>query len=355
MRKRFKEKIEMVDRSGMYGKILEFPEQLLKGWEIGKPYVDALDVTQFRNIVWDGMGGSAIAGDLINSLLAETLPIPIFVNRGYRLPGFVDSKTLFIASSYSGNTEETLSAANEAVERGCSILCVTTGGRLGQIAEENAIPTFRLPSGYPPRAALGYNLGLFLSIFRQMGLSMISRDDLAEAVSFLTEQSNYWMQNDGKGSLPYRLAREIRGRIPLIHTSDRLSPVGYRWKTQFNENSKTHAFTLPFPEMNHNEIVGWEVLSDTETFFQHLAMVLLSVPDDFKRIRTRMDITKDLIEESGGLVLEVEGEGPSFLARLLHLIFMGDLVSFYLAVLYNADPTEILKIDHLKKALSKFA
>lgn len=348
----FEETINLVDKSGMFQKILEFPNQLIKGWEIGDGFRETIDFGRFRNVVFGGMGGSAIAGDLVRSLFDTQLSIPLIVNRGYRLPGFADARTLFIASSYSGNTEETLTATREAVEKGCSILCVTSGGQLSELAREKGYPLLILPPGYPPRAALGYSLGVFLSLFRKLGIGEISRDDLAETVAFLEETIQTWGQSENEKNLPFVFAKEIQGKIPLVYSSaDLLGAVGFRWKTQLNENSKTHVFYQPFPEMNHNEIVGWECLSGTKTFFPHLMMVLLRIPEDSPRIHLRMDITKQLIEKSGVQVLELTGQGPSFLARLLYLIYFGDLLSFYLAILYDVDPTEILKINHLKERL----
>jgi len=349
-----KETVASMDKSGMLQKILEFPSQLLRGWEIGEEVQVGVDLGRFRNIVFGGMGGSAIAGDVVRSLLGDGFPVPLIVNRGYRLPGFVDSRTLFVASSYSGNTEETLTATQKAKEKGCTVLCVTSGGRLGEMAEENGWPLFRLPSGYPPRAALGYSLGVMLHFFRRLGVGEVAQEDLKQTITFLEKMGKTWGQIENSDNLPLILAGEIRGKIPLIYSSvEGLDGVGFRWKTQLNENGKTHAFYQPFPEMNHNEIVGWKCLPGTDVFFRHFIMVVLRIPEDSPRIRLRMDTTKQLVEKSGGRVLEVMGEGSSFLARLLYLIYLGDLLSFYLAILYEVDPTEIQKIDRLKKALSE--
>ena len=345
--------VTAVDRSDMLGKILEMPSQLLRGWEMGEAAQGAFDLNGLRNVVFGGMGGSAITGDAVQSLMGGGFLVPFVVNRGYGLPGFVDSGTLFVASSYSGNTEETLAAAQEVVEKGCSVFCVTSGGRLGEMAEEMGWPLVRLPSGYPPRAALGYSLGVLIRFFSGLGVGGVTQEDLKQTVSFLEKTGEVWGELENPSNLPLALAERIRGRIPLIYSSDTLRAVGFRWKTQLNENSKTHAFYQPLPEMNHNEIVGWEPLPGTERFFEHLMMILLRVPEDAPRIRLRMDITKQLVEDSGGRVLEVVGEGPSFLSRLLYLIFLGDLVSFFLAVLYGVDPTEIQKIDLLKKRLAQ--
>ncbi len=349
-----KETLVSIDQSGMFQKILEFPSQLLRGWEIGEKVQVEVELGRFRNIVFGGMGGSAIVGDVVRSLFGDRLPVPLVVNRGYRLPGFVDSRTLFIASSYSGNTEETLTATQEASEKGCSILSVTSGGRLGEMAEENGWPLFRLPGGYPPRAALGYNLGVMFYLFRKLGIGECTREELEQTVSFLEERGKAWGEVEHSDNLPLVLAKEIQGKIPLITSSvEGLGAVGFRWKTQLNENSKTHAVYQSFPEMMHNELVGWERLPGTEGFFGYLIMVVLRDPEDSPRIRLRSDVTKQLVEESGGRVLEVTGEGCSFLSRLLYLVFLGDLLSFYLAILYRVDPTEIQKIDRLKKALAE--
>lgn len=354
MKRLQKEKIRSVDRSGMFEKMLELPDQLLRGWGIGAETDWTVDLGRFTNVVFGGMGGSAIAGDLVGVLLGDHLPVPLVVNRGYRLPGFAGPTTLFVASSYSGNTEETLSATQEAADRGCSVVCVTSGGHLGEIAETEGYPVFRLPSGYPPRAALGYSLGVCLRFFRRLGIGETMENDLSEAVSFLRQKGKLWVEGDGPDNLPLSLAEQFCGRIPLMSASvDRLAAVGLRWKTQLNENSKTHAFHLPFPEMNHNEIVGWERLKETEGFFSRLLMVLLRDPEDYPRLRLRMEVTKRLVAEDGGEVVEVMAEGVSLLTRLLYLVHLGDLLSFYLAILYGVDPTEIRKIDALKRELDK--
>lgn len=344
--------IQSVDKKAMGQKVAEFPEHLLKGWEIGGQEPIGPKIDSIKNIIFGGMGGSAIAGDMIAGLF--NIQIPYIVNRNYRLPEFAGKDTLFIASSYSGNTEETLSALNEAEKRGCSVLCVTSGGKVKETAEHSNYPVFILPGGYPPRAALGYSLGAFLHIFVRMGLKGVSEAQFIEAVEHIRTAGEKWQDTGNEKNSAVRIARIMKGKFPLINTSaDRLYSVGLRWKTQINENSKSHAAYLPFPEMNHNEIMGWHTHASTNTFLPNCAMVILRDPDDHPRIQKRMDITKSLLEDGGSTVQDITAEGKSFLSRFLYLVHLGDFVSYYLAVLYGVDPTEIREIDLLKEGLSK--
>jgi glucose/mannose-6-phosphate isomerase len=347
-------KIQKYDTEDMFGKILEFPRQLEKGWETGKEHPVNLTVRDFKNVIFSGMGGSAITGDLTFLLLGKDMPWPFWVNRGYQIPGFANYETLLISSSYSGNTEETLSVLDQAISKKCTILCISSNGQLKEIAREKKYPLLSIPNGYPPRSALGYSLGILLSLFDSWGIGRISGKELDNAVSDLHVLVKSWCQYDQEDCLPLQIAREIKGKLPLINASvETCAGVGYRWKTQLNENSKTHAFFHPFSEMNHNEIVGWEILQGTEKFLPHLIMILLRLSEDLPRNKLRMEITKKLLSQNGIPIKEVVAEGSTFLSQILYLVFLGDLVSFYLAILYEVNPTSITQIDHLKQELSK--
>jgi glucose/mannose-6-phosphate isomerase len=341
------------DRLDMTAKVRELPEQLKKGWEIGGQADAGKSLKPFRHIVYSGMGGSAIAGDLIRALLSERLTIPFTVKRGYELPPFAGAETLFIASSYSGNTEETLSAAEQAVQKGCRFICITSGGTLGDFARQKGFPLFVLPKGYPPRGALGFSLGTLMRLFMRMGVQAFTEEDFRKAVGNLERLGRVWSDPANHDNEPFVVAQKLVGKIPLIYADvDRLEAVGFRWKTQLNENSKTHAFFAPVPEMNHNEIIGWKTMPGTRPFFSALTAVLLRTIDEHARVALRMEITKELISKNDGSFLEVAAKGGDFLDRMLYLISFGDWVSLYLALLYQADPTEIDNINYLKNKLS---
>ena len=311
MTDRIKKSVQTLDKSDMLSKILEFPDQILRGWEIAGDARININFHEYKHVVFCGMGGSAIAGDIVRLFYAQDIPIPFVVHRGYKLPGFVDSQSLFIASSYSGNTEETLTSTNAAVDAGCPILCITSGGRLMTMAQENGYPVCSLPTGYPPRAALGYSLGVLFRIFHHAGIEGTSEKTINEAVSFLKKMGEGWIKTDTEACLPLDLAKTIRGKLPLIYSSvEKIEAIGLRWKAQFNENSKTHTFYQAFPEMNHNEIMGWNGQPVAQPFFPHLIMLLLRDPEDSPRISLRMDVTKRLLEASGSEVLEVWAQGP---------------------------------------------
>jgi len=346
--------IQSVDKESMGEKVAAFPEHLAEGWEIGGQGSLEIQLGDVRNIVFGGMGGSAIAGDMIAGLFSSRLQVPYVVNRDYSLPGFTDKNTLFIASSYSGNTEETLSALSEAESRGCSVLCVTSGGKVKETGERCGYPVFHLPGGYPPRAALGYSLGTLIRIFTRLGLRAITEAQFQSAVEKTRSWGKMWQEINRDDNPAINLAKALEGKLPMINISDgRLYSVGLRWKTQINENSKSHAAFLPFPEMNHNEIMGWQMHPSTKPFLKQCAMVILRDPEDHPRIQKRMDITKELVRAEGLTVEDVVSEGDDFLSRFFYLIHLGDFVSYYLAVLYGVDPTEIKNIDHLKEGLSK--
>jgi glucose/mannose-6-phosphate isomerase len=302
------------------------------------------------NIVISGMGGSAIGGDVIRMVTAESLKIPMVVCRDYRLPGYIDRSTLLFASSYSGNTEETLSAYAQAKVAGASILCLTSGGRLGELARANGHPVFPLPAGLPPRAALGYSSIMLLSALVTLGLAPDMTEALQETVSIL----NHLVHAYGPGT-PTRdnpaktLAISLHGRIIAVYGSSEVTdPVAVRWRGQIEENAKTLAFHHVLPEMNHNELVGWEYPA---AHLRGLGVVFLRDRLDHPQVQRRFGLTCEVVEKKAGAVHQVWSEGNSRLARLFSLICLGDFVSLYLAYLNEVDPTPVAIIETLKQRL----
>jgi len=346
--------IRTADESAMFAKILEFPDQLRKGWAIGARSRNPIQFKKIENIVFSGMGGSAIAGDIVKAALGDALRVPMVVNRSYGLPAFAGNRTLFVASSYSGGTEETVSAAEQAVRSGCTVVCVSTGGKIGELAKAGRLPWYILPPGYPPRAALGFSMGVLLQMFHAFGVWNGSVRIFEDAASFIDGEGRALADLKRKDNPAVLLARRLAGTFPLIYAAvDSLEPVGLRWKCQFNENAKMHAAFVPLPEMNHNEIVAWKRLPSNRTFYPALTAVLLRTPDEHPRIRLRMETTRDLILKNRGRAVDVVGRGSSLFEQMLYLIHLGDVTSLYLAVLNGVDPTEIDNIHYLKDTLGR--
>jgi len=284
-------------------------------------------------IVVAGMGGSAIGGDLIKSYLSGS-SIPVFVNRNYSLPKFVDSNTLVFIVSYSGNTEETLSCFEEAKARNSKIIAITSGGKISELCSK----VIKVPAGLQPRAAIGYLFFPMLGILHNMGLINVNNNDLNEMLSIIANVEPVKKKAQD-------IARKIRERIPVIYSSELFSPVAYRWKCQFNENSKWPAYYNVFPEMNHNELASIHGFERSKLF-----LIMLRNPDDNPRIQKRMDITKDIMSKRADVEV-VQPEGSGMLARMFYLIYLGDFVSYYLAILKRVDPTPVDVIEEFKKSL----
>jgi len=343
------EQTAQFDPGAMGDKIREFGVQILRGWKIGSSG-RALP-QDFNAVVFSGMGGSAIAGDVILSMFRDALTVPFIVNRSYTVPGFVSEKTLFIASSYSGNTEETLSALNAALDRGACIAAVTSGGEVLSMCSDRDFPVYSMPPGYPPRSALGFPVGILLAVFSRSGLIPTQEADVQNAVSFLAGRQNEFSHESGPCAV---LAESILGRLPFVYGAEGGTDVAaLRWKAQFNENSKVHAVSGIFSEMNHNEIMGWSRHRSTGPFFDTLSALFLRVPGGNDRNSIRMDITRDIIQEQGGAVHDIAAQGSTKMEQLLYLISYGDWTSYHLARLQGVDPTEIPAISTLKNKLSK--
>lgn len=300
------------------------------------------------------MGGSAIGGDLVKSLLEEEVSFPIAVNRSYHLPAFVNSKTLVFAISYSGNTEETLTAYQIARRKRAHLIAVSSGGKLMEWAKREGVSHLLIPSGLPPRTALGYLFFAPYVLLRRLARLPLRQSEFQELLKTLHRLREKevgphvpFSQNPAK-----RLARHLWGRIPAIHGNvQRLDAVVYRWRTQIAENSKQLSWSHLYPELNHNEIVGWR---KPDPLLRHLLILLLRDPGDHERVKRRMEITKTLLRREEGVeTVEVWSSGRGRLSRLFSLIYLGDLVSYYLAILNRVDPTPVERIERLKKQLAK--
>lgn len=347
----FSELIAQYDSSNMRRLIADFPRQAEEAAAIGEATRIKLSASSVRNIVISGLGGSAIGGDLLRSYLAGEIKVPIAVNRNYLLPQYVNDKSLVIISSYSGNTEETISSHKDAVKRKAKILCVTSGGTVKAFAEQKKQPFIHIPGGLPPRAALGYSFFPTLIALSKLGLIRSQKKEIKETIALLQKKSAVYSNHEAENNPALVLAKKLHGKLPVIYSSaDRFDTVNLRWRGQFAENAKMLSYGNLFPELNHNEIVGWEVQKD---IMSKIHVVILHDRDDHVRIQRRMEITKNIIGEFADGISEVNSEGKSLLARMFSLLHLGDWVSFYLAMLNHVDPTPVKKIDFLKSELAK--
>lgn len=345
------EEIFAVDVSNMYNLIKQFPRQVREAVAIGNGLTIKVTSRGIENIVLCGLGGSAIGGDLLKSYLAGELTVPFIVNRNYTLPKFVGSKTLVIVSSYSGNTEETNAAHREAIKRRAKILCISSNGTTGKLARRKRTPLITIPGGLPPRAALGYSFFPLLIALGKMGFIRNKARDIRETIALLEEKATEYGTPDALTNNALQLATQLRGRLGVIYTStERFDAVNTRWRGQVAENAKSLLFGHVLPEMNHNELVGWKVLGDLMLETQ---VLFLRDKDDHKRIACRMDITKQIIGEHTEHLTDVWSEGTTLLARMFSLVYLGDWVSYYLAILHQQDPMPVAVIDHLKQELGK--
>ena len=345
------EDIKRIDQSGMYDRLVGFHAQVEDAVRIGKEARLKLGVKGVASIVLTGMGGSAIGGDLLRSYLATELKVPFVVNRQYVLPAFVDRRSLVIVSSYSGNTEETIAAHRDGIKRNARVLCITTGGETERLATRHRQPIIRIPSGFQPRAALGYSFFPLLLALSRLGFVKQRPIDVRETIGLLRSKARLYGDPDAPDNAPLRLARQLKGTLPIVYSSaEYFDVIGLRWREQICENAKKLAFGHVIPEMNHNELVGWKIGAEA---MRQMEVVFLRDRKTYGRIAKREEITKEIISRYALHVSEIWSEGRSLLARMFSLISFGDWVSFYLAVLNNEDPTPVMVIEQLKGELAK--
>lgn len=338
------------DPDDMLGALAGLPDQCREAVKLTRAKEFHFSQT-FRNVVVTGLGGSAIGGDFLRVFSARQAPIPVIVNRDYTLPGFVNESTLVFASSYSGNTEETLSAYEEAKARGAAVVAVTSGGKLGEKAKNDGVPLITIPQGLQPRAATGYlfvptlivmeKLALIPDVSKELEDMIASLKSIGQRIAPEVEET----QNPAK-----QMAKMLYKKIPVIWgVSGTTETVAMRWKGQINENSKALAYFNILPELNHNEIVGTEA---PEKLLKDIELVFLRSADDHPRVQKRFEITKEIIGERVRAVTEIWGEGNCLLSRMFTLTYLGDYTSVYLAILYGINPNPVKLISLLKDKLA---
>jgi glucose/mannose-6-phosphate isomerase len=341
------------DKSGMLDHLHGFPEQCQKAWEKVQKFELPREYSRISNVLIAGMGGSAIGGDIVGRLALAESKLPVWVHRDYGLPAFVDANTLVIASSYSGNTEETLSAFTKALGTRSKKLVITSGGRLKHLAEQEGIPTFVIDYQAPPRAALPHNLIPLVGIFQKLGLLGDKSPDFKEAVDILKKLSRDLIETRPLASNPAKqLAAKLCGHVAVIYGTEILSEVARRWKGEFNENSKAWAFFESFPELNHNAVVGYEFPIEVK---ERIFVLMLRSSSLHPRNLLRYEVTAKLLAKAGITCEFVEARGKSALAQALSLVLLGDYASFYLSILNEVDSTSTDAINFVKQYLAQSA
>ncbi len=343
-----------VDRENFKKYLLSFPQQIAESQEIFKKNTPKFKKGTITEIIYLGMGGSAIAGNIIGEILFDQLTLPLQVIRGYEVPGYCSHSTLVIVSSYSGNTEETLQALDHADKKGARIVAITSGGSLLELAKKKKWSVLIIPTGYPPRQAFGF---IFFLAY-QLILAVIEKSLPEKEFDYLIQFAEIMIQRSDEQSTEGKvfikdLAIRIKNKIPIIYSSaPYLTTVATRWKNQFQENSKSMAFSNVIPEMNHNEIVGWEMEGK---LCRNYLVLFLENEQKNPRIESRIQLTKNIIRDRGTEVVEVYAEGKDLLAQAISLIISGDWITYYLALLYEKDPSSIINIDYLKSELKKLS
>ena len=343
------ERIRAADSDDMLSRIKDLPKQVRDAWTIASKATIAPAYSDVRNIVVAGMGGSAIGGDLAAALLADELKVPMSVHRDYGLPAYVGRDTLVIVSSYSGNTEETLSSFEEARKRGAKVLALTTGGKLSELANAANYPVVTFSYKAQPRAALGYSLGLVLGTLVKMGFVRDLQSDSDKALADLAKIEERVHEgartNDAK-----KMATELFGRIIFAYGAGVMGVMARRVKGQWNENGKNWSAYDIMSELNHNAVVGFP---HPPVAREALTVLLLRSDRDNPRHRIRFDVTAELLDRNQIAHRTLRFSGSSMLSEVLQMVMFTDYVSFYLALLNGADPSEVKSIDYLKDRLAK--
>jgi glucose/mannose-6-phosphate isomerase len=340
-----------LDPSGMRERIRELPQQCLKAWQQAMDFKLPSNYSRVNKVVILGMGGSAIGGDLLSSIASLESKTPITVSRDYTLPAFIDSKTLVIASSYSGMTEETLSAFGQALQTPTKKLAISTGGKLQEMAKQNDIPFMTIDYKSPPRAALAHSFIPVLGICQKLGIVSDRAKDVAEMGRVLKNMlSTIDESNPSKSNPAKQLAKKLHRRLAIIYGAGFVSTAAQRWKTQINENSKAWAYYEILPELNHNAVVGYEFPAELA---QSIFVVFLRSPRLHPRTLLRYKLTAEMLSQRKVSHETIEAKGKSALAQMMSLVYFGDWVSYYLALLYETDPYPVKIIDFLKKRLAE--
>ena len=320
------------DKSNMINILESIPEQIAEAIKLAK---DVKVTDPVKRIMVAGMGGSAVSGDILKAYLRDK--IDVTVNKDYSLPELAGKETLLFIVSYSGNTEETISAFRTAQRKNMNMVVITTGGKLEELSKISKTPCIIIPKGFQPRAALAYLFFPMLAVLYNSHFIDNPVEDIKNTIKALKNPKFKERAQD--------LAEKLVEKIPLIYSSEKMGVVAYRWKTQFNENAKIHAFCHVFPELDHNELVGYDNIK------AGYHVIIIKDDDDYVKIKKRMDITKRLISEAGINVTEMVIKGDCFLTKLFSAIYLGDLTSYYLALKYGTDPTPVDIIEKLKKEL----
>jgi glucose/mannose-6-phosphate isomerase len=322
--------------------VLDFPIQLHEALIIGKNYRFIAHAKEFNNVVVTGLGGSGIGASIVQNYVFDKLKIPFIVNKDYTLPALVTRKTLVIVCSYSGNTEETLTAMRQAIRKRATVVCITSGGTVAELAKEKHMDCILVPAGMPPRSCLGYSLVQILFVLAHYGLI---GNAFEREIKAAIKQMKAGEKETQKKALA--VSKKIFGKLPIIYSSSALEGVAIRFRQQLNENSKLLAWHGVIPEMNHNELVGWRDDADDK------AVLILRSINDHERVQARIDINKKIIKKHTSTIIEIWSEGKSYWEEAFYLIHLTDWVSVILADMRILDATEVKVIDFLKKSLAK--
>ena len=337
------------DPSGLHDRIAGLPDQCDQAWrEAGSLELPAYYAGS-RSVAILGVGGSAIGGDILAGLISQEKTTPLSVIRDYSLPGWVGDDTLAIVSSYSGNTEETLSMYRQAIDAGARIVVITSGGELSRQAGKDGVPVLHVPFAGEPRAALGYSFAAPMAILCGLGLLQDRSADMEEAGLVLRELRASLTSNVPTAQNPAKqLSLDLFNRLVVVYGAGLLSGVARRWKVLLNENSKAWAFAEEMPEVNHNSI---ESFVNTGLDSRGIAVVLLHSNLLYPRVSQRYRLTRDLLDHHSLPNYQVEAVGKSPLAQVLSATFIGDFVSYYLAILCGIDPSATPLLDEIKQRL----
>jgi glucose/mannose-6-phosphate isomerase len=322
--------------------IANFTNQLKRAVEIGESARLKKNKVPFRNVLVSGLGGSGIGGTIISNVLRDDISIPIIVNKEYQIPAFVNESTLVIISSYSGNTEETLTAMMQALKKGAHVVCITSGGLVKEYAELNKIDVIQIDGGMPPRSCLGLSFVQLLYVLHYLDLIKDGfKANLKKAVDRLDSEQDEIRQ------IARSYATRLHGKIPVIYSDAAYEGVSIRFRQQINENSKMLCWHHVLPEMNHNELVGWVEQND------NIAVIFLRNNNDFERNQERMEFTKQVVKTFAGDVMELYSKGDTDIERSLYLVHACDWISYYLSELHEVDAIEVNVITKLKNKLAE--